>query len=104
MERAEEKRGIIPQDKAGGIRDWAEMQGCLPDDITPGDKKYLHSYFRAQIFIVSDKKRKASRLFRHLSNLTGYNEFERNNVELLRCVDVAVKGSTRWSSEETFSW
>lgn len=101
MGNIEKNTSEIPEERMGEVRDWGEMSHYLPDDINPHDRRYLRAYFRSQIFIADGKPTKARRLFRRLSNWTGYDEFEEkeSSIEMLRTVDMGVKGHTRWKAE-----
>ena len=85
---------ILPDERRGKVKDWGEMSYYLPKDLSDRDQGLLRGYFRAQILIVKGRRIRASRLLRGLDKLAGFTEFEDDNEELLKKVDIAVRGET----------
>jgi len=83
-------------------KNWADIKSHLPPDFDPRYKKFLRSYFRAQLLIANGRKIKAGRIFTGLEKKAGYNEFEEENKSFLAAVDLAVRGETRWDVEPAF--
>lgn len=75
------------------IRSWSELSGTVKD-LDPKTEKFAKSYFRAQLHIARGRKTKARRLFKLLDAVNGFREFEENNQDLLRQIDLAVKGNS----------
>ena len=85
----------IRPDRVGKVRDWAEMSSFLDSRINPDNRKLLRGYYRAQLFIACDRKTKAGKLLKNLDK-KGLEKFEldRDNDEILKAIDIAVRGST----------
>lgn len=62
----------------------------------PEIDKILEGYFRAQKHLAEGEKIKARELFKHLKKISGYVEFEDEHRDLLRAIDIAVRGESRW--------
>ncbi len=86
----------IPEDRIGRVHDWGEMSSFLPADAVMESKRFLRGYFRAQVFLKEDKKVKAKVIFSALDRTTGYIDFEDSNHSLLKTIDIAVRGESRW--------
>jgi hypothetical protein len=72
------------------------MSSFLPTEAVTKHKRFLRGYFRAQLLLSEDNKVKARQLFKGLDKITGYSDFEDSNQGLLRTIDMAVKGESRW--------
>ncbi|HJX46173.1 MAG TPA: hypothetical protein VJ399_03345 [Patescibacteria group bacterium] len=84
------------EDRIGKVRGWGDMRHILDSKICPDNERFLHVYFRSQLFIAEGKPTKAKRLFNLLSHWTGFDKFEENpkNQEALSLIDLAVRGDT----------
>ncbi|MCX6704521.1 MAG: hypothetical protein NTZ07_03710 [Candidatus Woesebacteria bacterium] len=72
------------------------MSSFLPADAVAECERFLRGYFRAQLLLESGKKVKAKRIFDALDKAAGYTEFEDSNHALLKMIDMAVRGESRW--------
>ena len=89
-------RCTVSEDRIGKVRNWGEMSSFIsPDDIKEHEN-FLRGYFKAQIFLQSGNRVKAKKIFNGLDKATGYLEFEKENSDLLRAIDLAVEGESRW--------
>ena len=86
----------VPEDRIGRVHDWGEMSSFLPAEAVTECGKFLRGYFRAQLLLEEAKKVKAKRLFDALDKAMGYIEFEDSNHDLLKTIDMAVRGKSRW--------
>jgi len=86
----------VPEDRIGKVHDWGEMSSFLPSDIVAESERFLRAYFKAQLFLQEGKRVKAKRLFSGLDRTTGYSDFEDSNQDVLRIIDLAVRGESRW--------
>lgn len=89
---------IVPEGRIGRVHDWGEMSSLIPPDSMDKSERFLRGYFKAQILLESGKKVKARRLFSALDKTTGYKDFEDSNHDLLKFIDIAVRGTSRWQS------
>lgn len=101
VEQDKGELSVIPTDKVGKIRNWVELQSFLPNDISKKELKFLEAYFRIQLRVANGQMKRANELFGFLGKIKGYNDFENEHIPLLKVVDIAVKGKTRW--DETVS-
>ncbi len=75
-------------------RSWAVLSTYIPENLNPHYKKFVRDYFRAQVRIETNNKKKARRILDGLESRTGYSEFEAKHENLLAAIDIAVRGQT----------
>jgi hypothetical protein len=89
-------RASIPEERVGKVHDWGEMSSYLPTIEVAAHERFLKGYFKAQRLLEEGKKVKAKRLFCALDNTTGYADFEDSSHDILKMIDIAVRGQSRW--------
>lgn len=86
----------VPEGRIGRVHDWGEMSSFLPTDVVIENKRFLRGYFKAQLLLNQGNKVKAGKLFNVLDKAAGYPDFEESNHNLLKIIDMAVRGQSRW--------